>query len=152
MKSIYGLSGITEGVSFPHRVWECDSHFEVFKNPHDVIYQGTSWGDISHGDMIDMTLVIEEENDMRKARDEEFDNKKWKEILANNKSIREDQKKHEKYFKKIDNPSGFAFSDLEHLKKVDERLEKNLENLAKKHGYVTEGYTKYQAWLDKTPK
>ena len=40
--------------------------FEVFKNPHDVIYQGTSWGDISHGDMIDMTLVTEEKNRMKR--------------------------------------------------------------------------------------
>ncbi len=75
----------------------------------------------------------------------------WKQILASNKSISNDQRLHDKFFEKIDRPSGFAFSDLDHLNLIKERLDLKLIKLAKMNNYKQEGFTKYQAWLDHSP-
>ena len=77
-----------------------------------------------------------------------IDRNEWKKIVASNKSIVDDQRKLQKYFKKVDTPSGFAFSDLDHYKLIEKRLDEKLEKLAKKHDYIPEGYTKYSAWMD----
>jgi len=72
----------------------------------------------------------------------------WRKIVASQPSIVKDQNQMRKYFPKIDRPSGFAFSDLDHYTNARDRLDKKLLKLAKKHKYVPEGYTAYQAFHD----
>ena len=76
----------------------------------------------------------------RLSRDE------WNELVGSKPLIVKDQIQMAKFFKRIDNPSGSAFSDLDHHRNAESRLDKRLEKLAKKHEYIPEGYTAYQAW------
>jgi hypothetical protein len=74
----------------------------------------------------------------------------WKQIVSTQKGITKDKALRAKLFLKISAPCGHAFSDLDHYNKVDARLEGALNRLAKRHQYVTNGFTCYQAWTDKS--
>lgn len=82
------------------------------------------------------------------AKNNRLSRDEWKQIIANNQSIVEEQRKYNKYFKKIDTPSGFAFSDLDHVKRAEAQLDIKLNKLAKKYDYKQDGFSKYQPWLD----
>ena len=73
----------------------------------------------------------------------------WKSLVSQQKGITKDKALRAKLWLKVSAPSGFAFSDLDHYKKVDARLEDKLNRLAKRHNYKTNGFTCYQAWTDK---
>ena len=72
----------------------------------------------------------------------------WEEILKDDPLIVDEQRKYLKYFNKINKPYGFAFSDMDHFKRAEEKLDSRLEKLAKQHNYIPDGYTAYQPWHD----
>jgi len=84
----------------------------------------------------------EKDNPKRLSRDD------WRKIVASQPKIIKDQQQMRKYFPKIAGAGGFAFSDLDHYKNAEARLDKALEKLAKKYNYIPEGYTAYQPWHD----
>ena len=74
----------------------------------------------------------------------------WKQIVNTQKGITKDKALRAKLFLKISARCGHAFSDMAHFNLVDARLEDKLNRLAKRHHYITNGFTCYQAWVDKS--
>lgn len=74
----------------------------------------------------------------------------WKSLVSQQKGITKDKVLRAKLWLKVTQPYGHAFSDLDHYKKVDSRLEGALNRLAKRHNYKGDGfYVEYQSWTDK---
>ncbi len=76
----------------------------------------------------------------------------WQQIVASQKGIVKDQNQHGKYSDILSgNHGGSSFHDVDRTVDARDRLDVKLPKLAKKYGYVPEGYTAYQSWHDSYP-